>query len=71
MTKHPNEEARRRGYPRPGRARLDYDDELGGHVCTTHGATVQVDREIEPTESGSWHYSCTVEGCTANGWSGL
>lgn len=64
--------------------RITYDDQAG-HVCTcteevqrdadgnpdhaTYEPTVRVARDIEPTESGSWYYSCSR--CGAGAWSGL
>jgi hypothetical protein len=60
------------------RGQITYDDQHG-HVCTctkravgerdVYRPTVTVDRSIEPTESGSWWYSCSR--CGAGGWSGL
>lgn len=63
---------------------LTYSDEYG-HVCTCtervardalgapihaeYAPTVKVNRDVPPTESGSWWYSCAR--CGAGGWSGL
>src|SRR5215831_11964251 len=52
-----------------GRGSLSYDDDAGGHVCTVHGRTMQVDRDTEPSAGGSYYYRCNV--CGAGGWSGL
>ena len=59
-------------------------DEQYGHVCTCTRATeydddgypshdsylptVQADRDVRPTESGSWWYVCSR--CGAGAWSG-
>jgi hypothetical protein len=67
------------------RGHLVYDDEGGGLVCTCtqvvtldddgspehveFDPTVQIDRSVEPTESGSWWFVCTR--CGAAGWSGV
>lgn len=66
------------------RNEIIYDDQFG-HVCTctrkvvidadgleshaTYKPTVKADRTIEPTESGSYWYSCTR--CGTGTWSGL
>jgi len=63
--------------------RIIYDSEHG-HVCTCSQSgiyfdsdgnayeeyehTVRVDRDTEPTNSGSWFYVC--ERCGAGAWSG-
>lgn len=52
-----------------GKGRLVFDDEHT-HACSLHGATIRCDRSIEPTESGSWWYSCSRVRCGAGGWSG-
>lgn len=66
------------------RGTITYDDQHG-HVCTcsrgpdavgfegsagpTYDRTVDVDRDVAPTESGSWWYVCRR--CGAGAWSGL
>ena len=62
------------------RGQITYDSEYG-HVCTcsrqrhkygkpdSYRQTVKVDRNIEPTESGSCWYVC--KRCGAGAWSGL
>jgi hypothetical protein len=63
--------------------KIRYDDQYG-HVCTctekvvrdqdgnpdhpTYKPTVKADRNIEPTDSGSYWYFCTR--CGAGAWSG-
>lgn len=63
------------------RGSITYDSEYG-HVCTcsafvddvayaphtTYQHTVAADRDIEPTDSGSYYYVCAR--CGASGWSG-
>jgi hypothetical protein len=50
-------------------ARLTFSDYYG-HACSIHGPRpMRVNRNVEPTESGSYYYSCSV--CGAGGWSGL
>jgi hypothetical protein len=62
------------------RGEITYDGEVG-HVCTctrrvvgdttkhyVYARTVDVDRSVEPTESGSWWYVCSR--CGAGAWSG-
>jgi hypothetical protein len=66
------------------RHEITYSEQFG-HVCTCTEAvtyddngypemasylpTVRVDRDVAPTDSGSWFYRC--ERCGACGWSGL
>jgi hypothetical protein len=65
------------------RGTVTYDDQYG-HVCTctqvteydddgypSHASylpTVQADRDVTPTEGGSWFYVC--DRCGAGAWSG-
>lgn len=63
----------------PPTGEITYDAHFG-HVCTcadvtppdsphpVYDATVRVAREIAPTESGSWFYTCAR--CGAGAWSG-
>lgn len=54
--------------PEPARLTVD---EHGSLVCSEHGNTVVVDRDVEPTESGSYWYACSRRDCRAAGWSGI
>jgi hypothetical protein len=65
------------------RGEIRYDDQVG-HVCTCTEATmyddngypshssylptVEADKDVAPTESGSWYYVCAR--CGAGDWSG-
>ena len=64
------------------RGSITYDPDFG-HVCTCtrateyddHGEpvapsylpTVEVDRDVEPTQGGSWFYRCTRCGASVSG----
>lgn len=46
-----------------------FRDETGEAIAPNYRHTVEPDRTVEPTDSGSWLYVCKA--CGASAWSGL